>query len=91
MVTLDDSSQQFFINMIELASRMLRMQFSWPSWQQSGILEQNDFSNSEAPHCPNACHQVSAQSNFAFKSRCGLKIFKLADMVEIMDIRTEQL
>ena len=33
--------------------------------------------------------QVSAQSNLRFGRRCHLKIFKMADMVAILDIGTE--
>ena len=59
----------------------------WPSW----IFEWNNFSNSESPCHPNASHQLSAQSNLPFGSRCGLKIFKMAPMVAILDIGTELL
>ena len=39
----------------------------WPLWRPSGILEWNDFSNSESLcHC-NASHQVSAQSHIVWK------------------------
>ena len=35
-----------------------------------------DFSNSEFPSCPDASHQVSAQSDLRFGRRCGLKILQ---------------
>ena len=59
----------------------------WPSW----ISEQNDFSNSESPCRPNVSHQVFTQSDLVFQNRCGQKIFKMASMVAILDIQTEQL
>ena len=40
---------------------------------------------------PNASHQVSAQSDVAFESRCGLKIFKMAAVAAILDIGTKPL
>ena len=58
----------------EVVWRFSRWLTWWPSW----IFEQNDFSNSKFPCCPNASHQVWAQSNFGFGSRCGFKILKMA-------------
>ena len=46
----------------------------WPSW----IVKWNDFSNSNTQCSPNASHQVWAQSNLGFGSRCDFKIFKMA-------------
>ena len=57
----------------------------WPSW----TLEQKDFSNSEFPYHPNAFHHVKAQLDLPFGTRCDFKIFKMAAMVVILDIRTE--
>ena len=103
----------------------------WPSW----ISEQNHFSNSRFPCCPDAFHQVSAPCdtireqmtiedfqdglhgshhgycnklilatlnlhvtqmpsakfwlNLTYHSGADLKIFKMAAMVAILDIRTE--
>ena len=63
----------------------------WPQWQPSWILERNEFSNSKSPlpsphpH-PNASHQVWAQSDLWFMSRCGLKIFKKPTVVAILYI-----
>ena len=37
----------------------------WPSW----ISEQNHFSNSKSSCCPDAFHQVSAQSNLLYGNR----------------------
>ena len=37
----------------------------------------------------NASHQVSANSDLLFGRRCPLKIFKMATMAAILDIRTE--
>ena len=48
----------------------------------------NGFSHTEPLSCSNAFHQVSAQSNLQFR-RCHLKIFKMADMAAILDIRRE--
>ena len=42
---------------------------------------------SKSPCHPNASHQVWAQSDLGFTSRCGLKIFKMAIMAAIFDIR----
>ena len=48
----------------------------WPSL----ISEMNDFSSSESLcHC-DASHQVLAQSNFRFGTRCRLKNFRMAAM-----------
>ena len=41
--------------------------------------------------CPNASIHILAQSNLSFGSSCGLKIFKTANMMAILDIRTKQL
>ena len=43
-------------------------------------LEQNDFSNSKSPCGQNASHQVWAQSDLGFRSRCGFNISKLNDL-----------
>ena len=40
----------------------------------------NCLSNSESPCCPNASQQVLAQSDLPFRSRWGLKIFKMATL-----------
>ena len=48
------------------------------------------LSNSESPCHPDASHQVLAQSDLMFGRRCGLKNFKMAAIVAILDIRTEQ-
>ena len=57
-----------------------------PSW----IAKLNDLSNSESLCHSYASHQVSAQSNLRFGRRCCLKNFKMAAMVAILDIGTEQ-
>ena len=44
------------------------------------------FSNSESPCHADASHQVSAQSDLLFGSRCDLQIFKMAAMVAILDM-----
>ena len=56
----------------------------WPPW----ILERNQLSNFKSPCLPNVSHQVWAQSDLPFGSRCGLKIFKMATEVAILDIGT---
>ena len=61
----------------------------WPSWRPSWILEHNEFSNSKSPCHTNASHQLLAQSDIPFRSRHGLKVFKMAIMVVILDIRME--
>ena len=43
----------------EVIWRFLR----WTTWRSSWIWERNDFNNSKPPCCPNAIHQVSAQSD----------------------------
>ena len=54
------------------------------------IVKRNDFSNFESQcHC-DAAHQVSAQSNFGFKRRCGLKNFKMAVLAAILDSGMER-
>ena len=60
----------------DVVSRISR----WPLWQPSRIPEPNEFSNSESLCRPNASHQVWAQSDLAFGSRCSLKIFKMVTM-----------
>ena len=40
--------------------------------------------------CPNTSHQAWAQSDLGFRSRCGLKIFKLAVVAAILYIGTER-
>ena len=62
---------------------------SWPPWRPSWMSERNDFSNSESLYCSDASNQVSAQSELRFGRRCRLKIFKVADMMTILDIGTE--
>ena len=62
---------------------------SWPPWQPSWILEWNQFSNSKSPCHPNASNQGWAQSDLPFGSRHGLKIYKMATMGAILDIRME--
>ena len=57
----------------------------WPSW----ISEWNDFSNFESLYQCDASHQVSAQSDLRFGSRCRLKKFKMAAMAATWDIRME--
>ena len=52
--------------------------------------ERNYFSNSESLYHCHAYHQILAQSNLQFGRRYRLKIFKMAAMVAILDIRTEQ-
>ena len=42
-----------------------------------------------SPSGPNASHQVWAQSDLGFRSRCGFKIFKRATQAAILDGRTE--
>ena len=54
--------------------RLSRWLTWWPSW----ISERNDFSNFKSPWGPYASHQVWAQSDLGFGSRCGFKIFKMA-------------
>ena len=68
-----------------VVSRFSRGPPWWPSW----ILGQNLFSNSKSPCHPNSSHQVWAQSDIGFGSRCGLKIFKMAGTAAILDIGTE--
>ena len=53
----------------------------------SWISDRKDFSNSEFLCGIDACHHVSAQSDFLF-GRCHLKNFKIA-MAAILDIGTE--
>ena len=60
---------------------------NWPPWQPSWIMEWKNFSNSKSPCHPNASHQVRAQSDLLFAGRYGLKIFKMATVVAILDIR----
>ena len=61
----------------------------WPPWQ-SWMSDWNDFSNSESLcHC-DASHQLLAQSDLRFGRRRRLKNFKMAAVVAILDIRTEQ-
>ena len=43
-------------------------------------LEQNDLSNSKSPCGQNASHQVWAQSDLGFRSRCVFNISKLNDL-----------
>ena len=66
---------------------------SRPPWRPSLILERNKFSNSKSPWHPNT-HHVCAQANLLFDSRRGLKVFKMATtiaMVEaLLDIGTER-
>ena len=57
-----------------------------PSW----IAKRNGLSNSESLCHSNVSRQVSAQSSFRFGSRCPLKNFKMAAMMAILDIGTEQ-
>ena len=47
-------------------------------WRPSWISERDDFSNSKSLCHSDASHQVSAQSNLKFKTRCRLKNFKMA-------------
>ena len=57
-------------------------------------MERNDFSNSKSPCGPNDSHQVWAQSDLGFGSRCGFKIFKVCKMaaqVAILDSQTDRL
>ena len=61
----------------------------WLPWRPSWILEWNDFSNSESLSHSDASHQVSAQSDLRFGSRCCLKNFKMAAMAASLDIRME--
>ena len=44
-----------------------------PTWRSSWISEWNDFNNSKPPCGPNAIHQVGAQSDLGFRSRCGFR------------------
>ena len=60
----------------------------WLLWRPSWISQQNGFSNSKAPCRPNASHQVLPQSDLPLGSRWGLKIFKMATLGTILDIRT---
>ena len=46
------------------------------------------FSNSESLFCSDASQQVSAPFELQFGRRYLLKIFKMADMAAILDIRT---
>ena len=62
---------------------------SLPPWQPSWILDWNQFSNSKSPCYPNASHQGWAQWDLPFQSRHGLKIFKMATMGAILDIRMD--
>ena len=63
---------------------------SLPPWQPSWILEWNQSSNSKSPCHPNASHQGWTQSDLPFRSRHGLKIFKMATIGAILDIRMEK-
>ena len=60
------------------------------SWPPSWILEWNQFSNSKSSMSPQ-CFQGWVQSDLPFGSRHGLKIFKMATMGAILDIRTSDL
>ena len=74
----------------------------WPSWLtiedsldgchccRLGYREKNDFKNSKFICCPNASHQVTPQSDLPSWSKWGLKIFKIATVVAILDIGTER-
>ena len=62
----------------------------WPKWRPSWTSEWNNFSNSKHPYGPNAIHQVLAQSDLGFRSRYGLKIFKIVAHATILDSRTER-
>ena len=62
-----------------------------PRWPPSWILKPNEFSNSKSPCHPNVSCQVWAQSDIPFWSRRGLKIFKMATVAAILDIRTAPL
>ena len=44
------------------------------------------ISHSKSLRCSDTSHQVSAQTDLRFGRRCGLKIFKMADMETISDI-----
>ena len=57
-----------------------------PSW----ISEKNNFSNAESLCHSDASHKVSAQSDLWFRGRCRLKNFKIAAVVAVLDIGTEQ-
>ena len=61
-----------------------------PTWRPSSILERKESSNSKSPYHPNASHQVLAQSDLPFGSKCVLKIFKMATVAAILDIGTER-
>ena len=60
---------------------------NWPPWRPSWIMEWKNFSNSKSQCHPNASHQVRAQSDLLFAGRYGLKIFKMAIVMAILDIR----
>ena len=62
---------------------------SWSLWRPSWILEWNKLSNSVSSCHPNTSQQVWAHSYLMFGSRCALKIFKMAIVVAILNIRTE--
>ena len=65
--------------------------YRWVPWRPSWISERNDFGNQESPCRPNASHQVSAQSDFPFGRRCRFNYFKMAAIVAILDIGTDDL
>ena len=56
-----------------------------PSWMSKW----NKFNSYESPCLPNASHQVSAESNLAFKNRPCFKISKQATMAAILNIGME--
>ena len=58
--------------------QIFKMAAMWPSW----ISEQNHFSGSKSPCCPNAFYEVSAVSDLQFGSK--LKTFKKAAMAAII-------
>ena len=62
----------------------------WLPWHPSWISELKDFSNSDSPCHPNTSDQLSALSDLRFWSRCGLKTFKMATMVAVLDIEQNE-
>ena len=60
---------------------------NWSPCRPSWTLEWNQFSNSKSPCHPNTSPKVWVQSDLPFGSRHGSKIFKMATLEAILDIK----
>ena len=72
----------------------------WLPWWPPSISERNYCNNSKSPWCPDAFHrfhsirltvreQIATEDFQGGRRWCCLKIFKMADMADILDIGTE--